>query len=193
MSSHSLQPKAPRDRILSDIVSLTIASTTRLGEGYCVSSPAKHAGGRQIFLCCAAALMFLFVAGCGGSSADPTETPQSEPELPTQPPEDSPMPDPTPTNTPRPEPDDPRDLPDPVLAAVDALAMEAGVDRASITVVRYVDREWPTTALGCPQPGFSYAQVVTDGYEVHLEVDGDAYEYHTNLQNSVVLCSGPGS
>lgn len=55
-------------------------------------------------------------------------------------------------------------------------------------VLSYARRDWPSTALGCPRPGFSYAQVVTAGFEVHLEAGGERYAFHTNTGTTVVLC-----
>lgn len=100
------------------------------------------------------------------------------------------MPSPTPISS-TPEPGDREDLPQPILAAIEALAIETGISPDEIILVNYSERQWPTTALGCPKPGFSYAQVVTDGFVVHLEADGNAYEYHTNLRDSVVRCTDP--
>ena len=79
-------------------------------------------------------------------------------------------------------------LPQPVLIAVQAAASEAGVDQTEVRVLSFTQREWPSTALGCPQPGFSYAQVVTPGYEILLQAGGREYEYHSNLTSNVVLC-----
>ncbi len=90
-----------------------------------------------------------------------------------------------PDNTPTPEAEA---LPQPVLLAVEAAAMEAGVDEGDVQVLSFTQREWPSTALGCPKPGFSYAQVVTPGYEIHLRAAGQEYEYHSNLTSNLVLC-----
>ena len=79
--------------------------------------------------------------------------------------------------------------PAPVRAAIDAAAVEAGVEPDDVLVVSFEDREWASTALGCPQPGFSYAQVVTPGYFVLLRAGDSEFEYHTNRANSVVLCA----
>lgn len=100
------------------------------------------------------------------------------------------MPDPTPSEQPEtPVPDDFDDYPQPVVAAIDAAASEADVTRNEVRVMSYEQREWPSTALGCPQPGFSYAQVVTPGYLVLLVADGIEFTYHTNLSTGVILCS----
>jgi hypothetical protein len=100
------------------------------------------------------------------------------------------VPDPTPTDQPgTPVPDDFEDYPQPVIAAIDAAASEASVNRSDVRILSYEEREWPSTALGCPQPGFSYAQVVTPGYLVMLLADGTEFTYHTNQSTGVVLCS----
>jgi hypothetical protein len=99
------------------------------------------------------------------------------------------MPSPTPDESPTPDTPGLEPLPQPVTIAVREAASEAGVSEDDVRVLNYSEREWPSTALGCPQPGFSYAQVVTPGFEVKLEAGGTIYEYHTNLTTNVVLCS----
>jgi hypothetical protein len=74
------------------------------------------------------------------------------------------------------------------LAGRQGLAPEA-VRVASVEAV-----EWPDASLGCPQPGMMYAQVITPGYRVVLEAEGQTYEYHTDEGRFVVLCdNGPSS
>lgn len=95
-----------------------------------------------------------------------------------------------PTSTP---PDDTptaevEELPQPVLLAVEAAALEAGVAEDEVQILSFAQSEWSSTALGCPQPGFSYAQVVTPGYEILLRAGEQEYEYHSNLTSNVVLC-----
>lgn len=62
---------------------------------------------------------------------------------------------------------------------------------ASADEVRLVSveaREWPDTSLGCPKEGFMYAQVITPGFQILLEAGGQQYDYHTDLNQTVVLC-----
>jgi hypothetical protein len=55
--------------------------------------------------------------------------------------------------------------------------------------VAYGAEEWPDAGLGCPEPGVSYAQVVTPGFRFDITVDGVVYQLHTNLDASnVILC-----
>ena len=45
-------------------------------------------------------------------------------------------------------------------------------------------------SLGCPQPGMNYVMMITPGYLIMLEANGQAYEYHTSM-NGVVWCKEP--
>jgi hypothetical protein len=67
------------------------------------------------------------------------------------------------------------------------LAERLGVSQDSIAVKEIKSVEWPDTSLGCPQPGTTYAQVITPGYEIVLRVKGQVYVYHTG-GDSFVLC-----
>ena len=75
-----------------------------------------------------------------------------------------------------------------VQLAVEDLADRLGVAPEEIQVVSVEAMEWSDASLGCPQPGMMYAQVITPGYQVMLEVDGQEYAYHTDTGNHVVLC-----
>ena len=73
--------------------------------------------------------------------------------------------------------------------AVDYLADELGIPAEDIDVMSVTAYEWPDASLGCPEPGKSYAQVVTPGYRVILEADGERYEVHTDERGpTVVIC-----
>ena len=77
------------------------------------------------------------------------------------------------------------------LAAAGAdLAQQTGLPVEKITLVSMEAMEWRDSSLGCPQEGFMYAQVITPGYLIVLEVEGKQFEYHTDQEgNSVVLCA----
>ncbi len=49
------------------------------------------------------------------------------------------------------------------------------------------EREWNDSSLGCPEPGMMYAQVITPGYLIVLEVNGQEFNYHAS-ETSVKLC-----
>ena len=75
------------------------------------------------------------------------------------------------------------------LAAAKAdLAEQTGVPVDKIKLVSMEAVDWNDTSLGCPQEGFMYAQVITLGYLIVLEADGQQYEYHTDQTTNVVLC-----
>ncbi|MFO7740972.1 MAG: hypothetical protein R6X31_01540 [Anaerolineae bacterium] len=74
-------------------------------------------------------------------------------------------------------------------AAVAHLADEIGVSQEEIEVVSVEPVEWPDASLGCPEPGKMYAQVITPGYRIILELEGDRFEVHTDQEGrSVVTC-----
>lgn len=50
--------------------------------------------------------------------------------------------------------------------------------------------EWNDSALGCPQPGMMYMQVITPGYRIVLAHDGKQYTLHTDRGTRAVLCEG---
>ena len=60
------------------------------------------------------------------------------------------------------------------------LAATLGIAPTAITVKVVEPVDWPDASLGCPQPGMMYAQVITPGFRIVLEVDGRSYEYHTD-------------
>lgn len=76
-----------------------------------------------------------------------------------------------------------------VLQAQAALASELHMPTDEVTILRYEAHNWPDTALGCPQPGRAYLQVVTPGYRVWLQASGHEYEYHTDEMKLVVRCT----
>jgi hypothetical protein len=96
------------------------------------------------------------------------------------------------TETPDPAAGDP--LPAHILTALrDDLARRSGAGADSVTVVSTRTMRWNDGAMGCPQPGQSYLQVIVDGYWVILEAQGRRYDYRTNLRGGFVLCEHPAA
>jgi hypothetical protein len=62
--------------------------------------------------------------------------------------------------------------------AVSDLAERLGISAEAITVRSIEPTEFPDASLGVPEPGKSYAQVITPGYIIQLEANGEVYEYH---------------
>jgi hypothetical protein len=75
-----------------------------------------------------------------------------------------------------------------VQLAKEDLAQRLGIARESIQLVSMEAEEWPDASLGCPQPGETYAQVITPGLRVRLVAQEQVYEYHTDAGQFAVLC-----
>jgi len=78
---------------------------------------------------------------------------------------------------------------DMIQLAKSMLANKLGIAPTQITLFDILAVEWPDSSLGCPRPGMMYAEVVTPGYKIQLEVDGSYYAIHSDTINRVVLCS----
>ena len=49
-------------------------------------------------------------------------------------------------------------------------------------------KEWPDSGLGCPRSGELHAQVVTPGWLIEVGSGGKVFEYHTDSDDTFVLC-----
>ena len=58
------------------------------------------------------------------------------------------------------------------------LAQRTGIPKEEITLVEFQLVTWPNAALGCPQPGMAYADVLVDGYLIMLRSGPGTYNYH---------------
>jgi hypothetical protein len=98
---------------------------------------------------------------------------------------DIPTATPTPTQTPTATPN-----PETVAlnAAVAHLAALTGLPSSEIHLVSLEAVVWPNTQLGCSPDGVVGAPVMTPGYRIILEAQGQQYEYHTDRNGRVVLC-----
>jgi len=99
----------------------------------------------------------------------------------------------TPISTPEPtEPTPPPEAKQVVRLAVEDLAKRLELSPEQIRLVSVEAMDWPDTSLGCPEPGMMYAQVITPGYRIALEAEGETYEYHTDTRDQIVLCQPEG-
>ena len=71
--------------------------------------------------------------------------------------------------------------------AIAHLAAELGIAPGAITVLTVERVDWSDASLGCAKPGMMYAQVITPGYRIVLEVNGKHYEYHTG-EGRIIRC-----
>lgn len=75
-----------------------------------------------------------------------------------------------------------------LAAAIADLAKQIGVPADQITLVSMEAKEWSDAALGCPQEGMMYAQVITPGFLMILSAQGQQYEYHTDQKTNIIWC-----
>jgi hypothetical protein len=82
------------------------------------------------------------------------------------------------------------EVPADVLASVRAqLATKVGDAAATGATVEVGQAmTWPDGSLGCPQPGMFYTQMVVQGYQVVLAVDGTRYDYRIGAGGTPALC-----
>ena len=72
------------------------------------------------------------------------------------------------------------------------LISKLGVNSDDILVLSAEQVEWPSTALGCPEPGVGYAAVIVSGWKFILAHGDQTYTYHSDESGSnVVECTEP--
>jgi len=74
-----------------------------------------------------------------------------------------------------------------VNLAKNDLAQRLSVDINNIITVRLDNVNFSDTSLGLSKPGEMYAQVITPGYIIVLEVNNKYYRYHTDKSSIVVF------
>ena len=85
----------------------------------------------------------------------------------------------------------PSERPAAVSVAIERAAMDRDVSPSSVQLLTFEEETWASTALGCPEPGRSYAQIVTSGYSVALNIQGQQVVYHVDRGGrAVVECKG---
>ncbi|MBW3633099.1 MAG: ferritin-like domain-containing protein [Chloroflexi bacterium] len=82
-------------------------------------------------------------------------------------------------------------VPQEIAPVITAIAEDLDVPASSLQVITVEPREWPDSSLGCPQPDMLYAQVITPGYLILVEVSGERFEYHADERGNIVRCPSP--
>lgn len=80
------------------------------------------------------------------------------------------------------------DLPEAAVKARTALAEKLALENELLISVTAVEEvQWPDSCLGIYKPDVLCAQVITPGYRVVLEANGQRYEYHTDATGRRVM------
>jgi hypothetical protein len=75
-----------------------------------------------------------------------------------------------------------------VSAASDVVRAQLGQKDVAIRVVEAREVNWASGALGCPNPGSIYIDVVTRGYLVVIEADGKTFHLHAGRAGKPFVC-----
>jgi hypothetical protein len=75
-----------------------------------------------------------------------------------------------------------------VIQAREDLAQRLAIDEDQIELVEASEVVWPDGALGCPQPGMAYIQVLQAGALIRLAAGGRTYHYHSGGGRDPFLC-----
>ena len=65
-----------------------------------------------------------------------------------------------------------------ITTATEDLARRLSIPISEIVLLDAQAVTWSNSSLGCPQPGMAYAEVLTPGYLIFLNVNNKDYEYH---------------
>ncbi|MXX27541.1 MAG: hypothetical protein F4Z82_19095 [Caldilineaceae bacterium SB0668_bin_21] len=79
--------------------------------------------------------------------------------------------------------------------AKEDLVQATGAAADAISVVSTEEVEWSDSSLGCPDPDTMYAQVITPGFLIVLESEGNTFNYHTatDPEGPLVQCTEDGT
>ncbi len=82
--------------------------------------------------------------------------------------------------------------PDPINAALEDLSNRVNrtVTLSQVAEWNYQQSVYPSPALGCPQPGIAYADVLTSGFQFIITYAGTVYDYRVSDDKSIVVLCG---
>ncbi len=82
--------------------------------------------------------------------------------------------------------------PDPINAALTDLSNRVNrtVSLSQVSEWNYQQSVYPSPALGCPQPGVAYADVLTGGFQFIITFNGTVYDYRVSDDKSIVILCG---
>ncbi len=82
--------------------------------------------------------------------------------------------------------------PDPINAALEDLSTRVNrtVTLTQVAEWNYQQSVYPSPALGCPQPGIAYTDVLTSGFQFIITYEGTVYDYRVSDDESIVVLCG---
>jgi hypothetical protein len=75
-----------------------------------------------------------------------------------------------------------------VERALQDAARRTQLDAAQLRVTLSEAVTWPDGALGCPEPGRQYTQVLVSGFRIRIQAGGRTLDYHASLRGEPFLC-----
>ncbi len=79
----------------------------------------------------------------------------------------------------------PEDIDSLVMLAKFDLALKTGADIEKMDTESVEEFNFSDASLGVPEPGVEYTQVITPGYIIILNAEGETYEYHASGERVV--------
>ncbi len=79
----------------------------------------------------------------------------------------------------------PEDIDSLVMLAKFDLALKTGADIEKMDTESVEEFNFADASLGVPEPGVEYIQVITPGYIIILNAEGETYEYHASGERVV--------
>ena len=73
-------------------------------------------------------------------------------------------------------------------AVVADAAQRFKVPESAVVLARVEQVTWPDGALGCPEPGRQYAQVLVSGFRIRIHTGSETLEYHGSVRGRVMFC-----
>jgi hypothetical protein len=74
-----------------------------------------------------------------------------------------------------------------VMEAITQLSQELNVSMEVVEVIELEQVDWPDACLGIPMEGQACAQVITPGFRVVLDVNGQQYEFRSNQDGTLLM------
>lgn len=138
---------------------------------------------------CLAVALLLYACKPGSATqpTTPTITQSDPPPLKSPSIQDIEKPTPSPLDS---TPEDLEDYPPAVWAAIEDLALHLDISPDQVQVISFQEEEWPDSCLGLSVPDEMCLQVITPGYLILLDVNGQRYEYHTDQSGGTLRIIG---